>query len=84
MKDLRNQTYKDLHAFVAKREKIPWRNWDKYRCVSGFEKDDYKSLRERLEIDLGIFRRIEHKESSQEEDLGYLEKINREMVDFVV
>lgn len=40
---LRNQTYKDLHAFVTKREKIPWRNWDKYKFVEGggYDKHDF-------------------------------------------
>jgi len=43
MKMLRDQTYKDLHAFVAKRNEIPWRNWDKYKLVdpSSYDKFDY-------------------------------------------
>jgi len=43
MKILRNQTYKDLHAYVTKREKIPWRNWDKFKPLDskGFDRHDY-------------------------------------------
>ena len=61
---------------------IPWRNWDKFICVND-NKNGLQSLKKMLQDELVNLRKIEQIEITQQEDFGYLDAINREMVQFV-
>ena len=83
---LRNITYDDLSHIIEDREKLPWRNWDKYKVVKGSAPSsvEYQEFLKQYNRELNSFRKIEKIESNQEEDLINVVQINKDMTNFVV
>jgi len=41
LRQLYHQTYEDLHHFIKKRDKKPWRTWDKYHLLGNYIKPTF-------------------------------------------
>ena len=91
LKLVRDRTYEDLHTFVQRREKQPWRVWDKCH-VFGYG-HDFKPSLENLELsyaemtvqideNLYALAFLEKRYSQLRTDITAYNSINSEMIKF--
>lgn len=93
LKQFRDVTFEDLQTFVKNREKVHWRNWDRYKYVNGavptknLLKNDTKNPLEELESAVDSQKeslgKLNKRLDAVEHDSDGIKMVNLEMLSFV-